>query len=69
MMEIQHKRHPRVGSELYLPRFGGYCVVEANDDPSLVTLMVPSGALAKVGDKALREMLLEVERQDAMVAT
>lgn len=61
----EHKARPKVGAEFYLPRYG-FCVVEPGDDPSLVVLRVPSGAVIRLGEKALREMLIEAERQDAM---
>ena len=56
----EHKALPRIGSEIDLPRYGT-CIVEPSGDPSLVALRTPRGGIVKVGDKALRDLLLEAQ--------
>lgn len=47
---------PRTGDVIEIPSVG-QCTVLPGDDPSLIYLKTQTGAVLKIGDKALRDML------------
>ena len=62
-MMMTRSGRPEVGQTIDVPGHGP-CVVESNNDPSVVTLRTENGASVRIGERALQLALLSAKGAD-----